>query len=209
MELKEGNENLAMKIYLLRHGETDWNIEGRLQGRMDIPMNERGKEQIASIGLYLNENRFCVNQIISSPLLRARETAGIVSESIGYVGNILYDELLLERGFGKLEGELWSPQIDLNDPKHGIESVEVLCQRARKVLLKYVDEKDILVIAHGAIIKAIVAALTEGKVPYEDNRIFIKQGDILWGEVDEKGYVGTLSYLIGGEVFEIGAKNEN
>ena len=39
-----------MKIYLLRHGETDWNMEGRLQGRMDIPMNESGKEQIISIG---------------------------------------------------------------------------------------------------------------------------------------------------------------
>ena len=193
-----------MKIYLLRHGETDWNIEGRLQGRMDIPMNESGKEQIATIGQFLKDSGFCVDRIISSPLLRAKETTEIISKAINFEGNILFDELLLERSFGKLEGVLWSPQIDLNDAKHGIESVDALCRRAREVLLKYIDEKDILVVAHGAIIKAIVAALTNGKVPYEDNRIFIKQGDILWGETDDRGYVKELSYMIEGMVFEIG-----
>lgn len=193
-----------MKIYLLRHGETDWNIEGRLQGRMDIPMNESGKEQINAIGQFLKDRGFCVEQILSSPLLRAKETAEIISKAIDYEGNISFDELLLERSFGKLEGVLWSPEIDLNDPKHGIESVEALCQRAREVLLKYVDEKDVLVVAHGAIIKAMVAAWTNGKVPYEDNRIFIKQGDILWGEVDDRGYVKQLAYLIEDKVFEIG-----
>ena len=55
-----------MKIYLLRHGETDWNIEGRLQGRMDIPMNESGKEQIKAIGKFLKDSGFCVEQILSS-----------------------------------------------------------------------------------------------------------------------------------------------
>lgn len=193
-----------MKIYLLRHGETDWNIEGRLQGRMNIPMNVSGKEQIEWIAYYLKENEFCVDQIISSPLLRAKETAEIIAEEIGFEGNILYDELLLERSFGKLEGVLWSPEIDLNDIKHGIESVESLCQRAKEVWSDYVVEKDILIVAHGAIIKAIVAALTNGKVPYEDNRIFIKQGDILWGETDDRGYVKELSYMIEGTVFEIG-----
>lgn len=193
-----------MKIYLLRHGETDWNIEGRLQGRMDIPMNDSGKKQIEWIGYYLKENEFCVDHIISSPLLRAKETAEIIAEEIDFEGNILYDELLLERSFGKLEGVLWSPEIDLNDTKHDIESVESLCQRAKEVWSDYVVEKDILIVAHGAIIKAIVVALTDGKVQYEDNRIFIKQGDILWGEVDDNGYVNRLSYLIEGEVFEIG-----
>ena len=193
-----------MKIYLLRHGETDWNIEGRLQGRMDIPMNESGKEQITSIGHYLKDRGFCVGRIISSPLLRAKETAEIISKAIDFQGNILFDELLLERSFGKLEGVLWSPEIDLNDMKYGIESVEILCQRGQEVLSKYIDEKDVLIIAHGAIIKAIVAALTNGKVPYEDNRIFIKQGDILWGETDDRGYVKELSYMIEGMVFEIG-----
>lgn len=193
-----------MKIYLLRHGETDWNIEGRLQGRMDIPMNKSGKEQITSIGHYLKDRGFSVGRIISSPLLRAKETAEIISKAIDFQGNILFDELLLERSFGKLEGVLWSPEIDLNDTKYGIESVESLCQRAKEVWSDYVVEKDILIVAHGAIIKAIVAALTDGKVPYEDNRIFIKQGDILWGEVDDSGYVKELSYMIEGMVFEIG-----
>lgn len=192
-----------MKIYMLRHGETDWNIEGRLQGRMDIPMNESGKEQIKAIGQFLKDSGFCVGRIISSPLLRAKQTTEIISKAIDFEGNISFDELLLERSFGKLEGELWSSEIDLNDTEYGIESVELLCQRGQEVLLKYGDEKDVLVVAHGAIIKAIVAALTNGKVPYEDNRIFIKQGDILWGEVDDRGYVKQLSYLIENKVFEI------
>lgn len=51
-----------MKVYLLRHGETDWNIEGRLQGRMDIPMNETGKEQIKSVGKFLQDDSFCVKK---------------------------------------------------------------------------------------------------------------------------------------------------
>ena len=193
-----------MKIYLLRHGETDWNIEGRLQGRMDIPMSESGKEQITSIGHYLKDRGFSVGRIISSPLLRAKQTTEIVAKAINFEGNVSFDELLLERSFGKLEGVLWSPEIDLNDTKYDIESVESLCQRAKEVWSDYVVEKDILIVAHGAIIKAIVVALTDGKVQYEDNRIFIKQGDILWGEVDDNGYVNRLSYLIEGEVFEIG-----
>ena len=192
-----------MKIYMLRHGETDWNIEGRLQGRMDIPMNESGKEQIKAIGQFLKDSGFCVGRIISSPLLRAKQTTEIISKVIDFEGNISFDELLLERSFGKLEGVLWSSEIDLNDTEYGIESVELLCQRGQEVLLKYGDEKDVLVVAHGAIIKAIVAALTNGKVPYEDNRIFIKQGDILWGEMDDRGYVKQLSYLIENKVFEI------
>lgn len=193
-----------MKIYLLRHGETDWNIEGRLQGRMDIPMNESGIEQVAAIGQFLKNSGFWVGRIISSPLVRAKQTTEIIAKAINFKGNILFDELLLERSFGKLEGELWSSEIDLNDAKHGIESVESLCQRAQEILLKYVDEKDVLVVAHGAIIKAMVAAWTNGKVPYEDNRIFIKQGDILWGEVDDRGYVKQLAYLIEDKVFKIG-----
>ena len=87
---------------------------------------------------------------------------------------------------------------------HGIESVEILCQRGQEVLSKYIDEKDVLIIAHGAIIKAIVAALTNGKVGNEDNRLFIKQGDILWGETEDSGYLKELSYIIEGMVFEIG-----
>ena len=73
-----------MKIYLLRHGETDWNIEGRLQGRMDIPMNESGKEQIKAIGQFLKDSGFCVGRIISSPLLRAKQTTEIISKTIDF-----------------------------------------------------------------------------------------------------------------------------
>ena len=69
--------------------------------------------------------------------MRAKETTTIISNAISFDGDILFDDLLLERSFGKLEGVLWTPQIDLNDAKHGIESVEALCQRAQEVLLKY------------------------------------------------------------------------
>ena len=62
------------KIYLLRHGQTDWNVEGRLQGRKNIPMNSAGVKQMLEIAERLQKMNFCVDQIISSPLDRAKES---------------------------------------------------------------------------------------------------------------------------------------
>ena len=67
-------------ICLVRHGQTDWNALGKLQGQTDIPLNELGKIQARQCGEFLSEEDWDV--IISSPLKRARETAEIISNYI-------------------------------------------------------------------------------------------------------------------------------
>ena len=101
-----------MKIYLLRHGQTDWNIQGRLQGHRNIPMNMNGKKQIIEIAERLQGLNFEADIIISSPLDRAKESAQIVAEQIGYKKTIIYDEDFLERSFGLAEGLIWNENIN-------------------------------------------------------------------------------------------------
>lgn len=64
-----------MKFYLLRHGQTDWNREGRLQGCKDIPLNDYGRVQMLAIAEQLQKLNFQVDIIISSPLDRAKESS--------------------------------------------------------------------------------------------------------------------------------------
>ncbi|MGX1428958.1 broad specificity phosphatase PhoE [Cytobacillus horneckiae] len=66
-------------ICLIRHGETDWNAQNRIQGRTDIPLNGKGKQQAIQCGKYLALNDWDV--IISSPLIRARQTAELINEN--------------------------------------------------------------------------------------------------------------------------------
>ena len=65
-----------MKIYIIRHGQTEWNKSGRLQGQTDIALNENGKELAVKVGYALKEISF--DRVISSPLARAVETAQLV-----------------------------------------------------------------------------------------------------------------------------------
>ncbi len=92
------------QILLLRHGQTDWNLEGRLQGRSDIPLNEAGIAGAYEAAHALDGQRFA--GIFSSPLTRALQTAMIVSACLG--AKVSPDMRLIERDFGALEGQLHS-----------------------------------------------------------------------------------------------------
>lgn len=179
-----------MKIYLLRHGQTDWNVQGRLQGRMDIPMNRNGRKQIQEIADCLHELQFTPDIIISSPLDRAKESAEIVAEQIGYQTSIVYDEGFLERSFGLAEGLIYNENINLDDPSYGAERVEDVCIRAKKAIEKYIsdEEKSILIVAHGAVLSAVKSALSQGELGYYDDSVPIIQGNVLCCELnrDEK-----------------------
>lgn len=174
-----------MEIFLLRHGETDWNKEGRLQGRMDVPMNENGRKQISSSAIVLARILSELEVIISSPLVRAYESAKIVAEQLSYEkDNIILEPMVLERSFGVGEGliytELTEKFPDGNYPES--ESVEALIERAgdafKKIVTLYQDKKQILIVAHGAILYAMLTAITEGEIPYGGNMTKFDEGSI-------------------------------
>lgn len=151
-----------MKIYTVRHGQTEWNKKGFYQGKTDIPLNEEGKKQATLVKEKLKDKK--IDLIISSPLKRAKETAEIISD--GKI-KIITDSLIVERGLGEYEG---SPVNDngysanfywnykLNSDEKGVESVRDLLDRAQlfldKIKQEY-DNKNILIVSHGATIRAI------------------------------------------------------
>jgi broad specificity phosphatase PhoE len=89
-------------LYLIRHGQTDWNIEGRWQGHADVPLNNRGREQAAQIAHSLAD--VGLKAIYSSDLIRARDTAGALASTTGLA--IQYDKRLREIHQGEWQGML-------------------------------------------------------------------------------------------------------
>lgn len=177
-----------MKFYLLRHGQTDWNLEGKLQGRKDIPMNGSGREQMLTVAEHLKEQNFRVDLIVSGPLDRAAESAKIVAEQIAFAGNIIYDDDFIERSFGLAEGLIWNSEMNLDDEQYGTESVEDICERAEKAIGKYMcyEDKNILIVAHGAILSALKSVLSQGTLGYYDSSIPIIQGKVLCCEITDE-----------------------
>ena len=78
-----------MKLYFVRHGETEWNVKKKIQGKTDIPLNENGIRQAKELACQLVEEDISVKHVYHSPQLRAAETARIAAEalySIGWTG---------------------------------------------------------------------------------------------------------------------------
>ena len=90
------------RLYVLRHGETDWNVQGRLQGTSDVPLNARGIEQAQRAARALTAVLSPHTVIVSSPLARAHVTAQAVADSRGK--GFATDERLIERAYGVWEG---------------------------------------------------------------------------------------------------------
>ena len=90
-----------MKLYLVRHGETDWNTERRLQGQVDIPLNEFGRMLAVKTGKGLADIKFDV--CFTSPLMRAKETAELILA--GKETPIIDDRRIIEMSFADWEGK--------------------------------------------------------------------------------------------------------
>ncbi len=87
-------------IVLVRHGETDWNRERRLQGQLDVPLNVQGLEQAAQLGKALAGERF--DAVYASDLSRAKQTAQALADRVG--ATVRDDAGLRERHYGQFEG---------------------------------------------------------------------------------------------------------
>ncbi|MDF2942011.1 MAG: hypothetical protein K0S01_869 [Herbinix sp.] len=154
-----------MKIYLIRHGETDWNLQGRFQGREDIALNEKGLMQAEACGNAMKGETF--KAIITSPLIRARRTAEIIAACIA-IDRVIIDENITERDFSKVSGmtpkerEAFYASGEVDDK----EPFEDLCKRMLTCIRKYAEqyyEDNIIMVSHGASINSVLATLSEGK----------------------------------------------
>lgn len=174
-----------INIYLLRHGETDWNQTGCLQGHTDIPLNQSGKIQMSHAAEVLANICPDMDLVISSPLSRAYESAEIVADRLAYEKEeIVVEPLLIERCFGVGEGltidERAEKYPDNNYPD--MEPYEELIERARsafeKIVISFGSQQNILLVAHGAILYAMVTAITNGQISYGGPMLRFDQGSI-------------------------------
>ena len=149
-----------MKLYVVRHGETDWNKKKFMQGNTDVSLNETGISQAKMISEKLKDVNFDV--CYSSPLSRAYDTASIICN--GKV-NIQIDNRLEERELGEYEGKesslynseyYWNLKIDSSDK--GVESPKDLLKRISSFyddLLEKHNDEVILIVSHGAIVRGL------------------------------------------------------
>lgn len=164
-----------MKLYFVRHGETDWNVVKRLQGRTDIPLNERGVELARRTGEALRDVSF--TRAFASPLSRAMETARLILGEREIP--VVPDERIIEIAFGEYEGmcsredhyEIPDPDFRnffqnpaaYRHPKGG-ESFEQLMERTKAFIRDITsreewEEEIILVATHGAAVRGLLNAV--------------------------------------------------
>lgn len=190
-----------VSLYFIRHGQTDWNAELRLQGQRDIPLNDTGRGQAARNGRKLGETITKPDQyeFVASPLSRASETMEIIRQEMGLPPQgFRTDSILKEINFGAWEGftmdELSAKAPDAvearsadmwNSIAHGGESYSMLSERALE-WLRSVD-RDSVIVSHGAFSRCVRGHI----LGLEQNEIFdldvpqtsffsIRQGQIDW-----------------------------
>lgn len=158
---------------LVRHGQTDWNAQLRLQGSSDIPLNETGIGQARSAASKINSSDWDI--LAASPLSRARDTAEIIGQQIGLP--VLVIPELIERSFGEAEGlshTQWRIIFESKEPIVGLESIDELEVRAQLLLSKIASEFDgkrILAVSHGSLIRKLIRIASQGTLPLSNDRL--------------------------------------
>jgi len=164
-------------LYLVRHGETDWNAAGRWQGQTDVALNATGRTQAAQVAEALRG--LTIAGVVASDLGRASETGRIVAQAIG-VPLAYVDSALRERSFGCFEGltrqeceqrhpESWRAWLAERRPPPGGEDQAVLAQRVTAAVVNAAERvaaeaAAVVVVSHAAAIRAFIAAVT-GTLP--------------------------------------------
>jgi broad specificity phosphatase PhoE len=154
------------RVCIVRHGETDWNLQGLTQGSRDVPLNERGRQQARAAAAYLAELPW--DAIYASPLSRAWETAEIISSAAGLFP-IRSEPRLAERDFGSAEG------MDVAERKRRYPDREIPgaenwrqvrirgCAAAERIVRENPGER-VVAVAHGGVIGALLGVLSGGSL---------------------------------------------
>lgn len=159
-----GGSAVNTMICLVRHGVTDWNYAGRVQGRSDIPLAPEGERQAEAVAEQFVGEPWAA--VYSSPLRRAHQTAVTISRRIGH-GQVITDARLVERNMGEAEGVM---DVDLPvrwpgvpwDRLPGMEPVDVLAARAHDALGEIAARHPggrVICVAHGSLISAFLRSL--------------------------------------------------
>jgi probable phosphoglycerate mutase len=149
-------------LYLVRHGETDWNREHRIQGSTDIALNDVGRAQAAATGRLLARREW--DAVYASPLSRAFETAAIIAGEVGLPAPHALPTLV-ERNYGAAEG-LTAMEVERRFPRNtevpGRESREAVVDRALPALLELAEANAgsaLIVVSHGGVIRSLLNAV--------------------------------------------------
>ncbi|KAF8041250.1 hypothetical protein BT93_B3244 [Corymbia citriodora subsp. variegata] len=206
------------EIVVVRHGETEWNADGRIQGHLDVELNENGRRQATAVGEKLSREGK-ISAIYSSDLKRALETANSIATACGGL-EVIKDPDLRERNLGELQGlqlraassvcpeaykAFLSNKMDQEIPGGG-ESIDQLYQRCttclQNISMKHKGER-VVVVTHGGVIRSLHRRASpkerSGKVLNTSVNIFhLSDGDnwVLksWGDVShlkQTEYLGT------------------
>ncbi|MEF8850960.1 MAG: histidine phosphatase family protein [Haloarculaceae archaeon] len=176
------------RVLFVRHGETTWNREGRVQGWASTPLTGRGRDQARETGVYLRE--VGVDRVLSSDLRRARATARLVREGArsadcpeerpGVDASLSFEQAWRERDFGEFQGLTRAAIADRHegfDPEGSLVAVESIpdgesladfCRRVAagwESLSAGVDDETVAVVTHGGPLRAVVADITGDDVP--------------------------------------------
>lgn len=156
-------------LYLVRHGETDWNAARRIQGSTDIPLNETGRAQARRTGQLLASRRW--DGVVSSPLSRAFETASIIAGELGLpepqrLGSIV------ERRYGAAEGldyQTLEATYPAGVPVPGRESRPEVAARVLPALAALAERhlgQRLVVVSHGGVIRTVLNCVAPGEARF-------------------------------------------
>ncbi|WP_271814061.1 histidine phosphatase family protein [Clostridium beijerinckii] len=185
-----------MKLFLIRHGQTDWNLKGKIQGSCDIELNDIGIKQAEELSNKILEEGYKFSKIYSSLQRRAAKTAEILSHAT----NIDYILIkgLEEMNLGKWEGLSWTEVKEKYPIEYGKwyinrkytktpmgESYQDLLERVLPVMHKIINEnsEDVLIVTHSAVIMSIQCYLTN--TPFEE-MVKFRTGNTSITEIDIK-----------------------
>ena len=152
-------------IYLIRHGQTDWNKKFLIQGRENNPLNEEGITQAHITANLLLNNDSNWDVIISSPLIRAVQTAEIIKDKLNLKSPIIINNNVIEREFGAAEGLTISEEVYdriNNDDYDNLETCKELQKRSMDTIIDIVKSfpnKKILIITHSHFIKGLLTQI--------------------------------------------------
>ncbi len=193
-------------LALLRHGKTEWNEEGRIQGRHNSPLSPSGRRQVHEWGVFLRD--YTTDQIIASDLGRVRETVGILQK---YCGNVpvIWNAALREQSWGQWEGktfrELKTEQAEELAaqtragwdfcPPEGESRKEVL-KRSLPVIMKTLQQfsgKQVLIVSHEGVVNSLIYHLAGRAFLPEEKTILQKRQLHLLIGINDKLSLGPLN----------------